>query len=110
MESAAELAHWLTLAFKAYESRNIKASDEEIRRTALACQFEHRNGMLPTLEAARGFLSVRLTAMHDPTSQAEQDGADPGFREESASGGSTPIPARNPVTVTEAQRVNIPGA
>lgn len=77
--AAAELAHWLELSRDAYQTRGIKVPDEEIRRTALACQFEHQGGMLPTPEALRGFLSLRLMAMHDLPSQAEQDGADPSW-------------------------------
>ena len=60
---AAELAGWLKLSTEAYEARGTETPDEEIRRTALACRFEHRGGMLPTLAAARGFLSVRLLAL-----------------------------------------------
>lgn len=51
----------LAISREAYETHGIKASDEEIRRTALACRFEHRSGMLSTQEAVMGFRSVRLT-------------------------------------------------
>jgi hypothetical protein len=64
MDVAEELAGWLKLSREAYQARGIKAGDEEIRRTALACQSEHRGGRLPTIDAARGFLSVRLSAMY----------------------------------------------
>ena len=71
MDVATELAGWLKLSVEAYEARGTEAPDEEIRRTALACQFEHRGGRLPTMRAALGFLSVRLSALRPAESYVE---------------------------------------
>ena len=90
MDVATELAGWLKLSHEAYETRGIEAPDEEIRRTALACQFEHRGGRLPTMRAALGFLSVRLLALRPVEPYVEGGDCGPALTGYEAIGGASP--------------------
>lgn len=77
MDAAAELAGWLKLSREAYEARGIEADDEEIRRTALACQFEHRSGVCRECVRCSGFSvsGFRLCVRLKPTWRAEMEGS-----------------------------------